>query len=344
MSNPDIDIVPIEATDETLVRSWIEMQIAARRHDLPGSDMPLPGLQRLRLLLYPESVEVERWAARRGETVLGAVELAMPLQDNQHLVELEIDVHPEHRRQGVGTRLIEFAERRTADNGRDTLLTAVVDSLEGAPRFDHSGRHFAKARGYAEVDNEIHRRNDLTLVHEDELSRLYADAWNFATGYELVQWVSTAPEAIIDGLARLYERMYTDPPMGEELDIRPAEWDTARIRDTERTLIERAQLQLGSAVRHTATGEVAGFTTIMVNPGDETHAWQDDTIVESAHRGKRLGTILKIANQRLLREYRPKLRYVHTWNAETNGPMIAINEAIGYRPLCRDIGVQKKLL
>jgi hypothetical protein len=34
---------------------------------------------------------------------------------------------------------------------------------------------------------------------------------------------------------------------------------------------------------------------------------------------------------------------VHTWNAEVNTHMIAINEAIGYRRLCRDIDVQKKL-
>jgi GNAT superfamily N-acetyltransferase len=137
--------------------------------------------------------------------------------------------------------------------------------------------------------------------------------------------------------------MYTDPPQGEELDIRPAEWDAARIRDIERTLTERGELQLGSAVRHVGSGEVAGFTRITVSPGDEEHAWQGDTIVAPGHRGKRLGTVLKIANQRLLREYRPKIRWVHTWNAEANDHMISVNEAIGYRPVCRDVDVQKKL-
>jgi hypothetical protein len=29
----------------------------------------------------------------------------------------------------------------------------------------------------------------------------------------------------------------------------------------------------------------------------------------------------------------PAVRVVTTWNAESNGPMIAVNEAMGYRPV-----------
>ncbi|MEU5874914.1 GNAT family N-acetyltransferase [Glycomyces sp. NPDC047369] len=343
MSNPDIEIVPIDPFDRDLVDGWIEVERAVYEHDNPGAPQSRPALQRLRLLLYPAAIRPERYAARAGGTVLGYVELVTFLTDNQHLAAFELLVHPEHRRRGVGTALLGFAERRAAELERDTLLSAVSDSLDGAPKQDHAGQHFAAARGYKTVDQEIHRRNDLFAVDDDELAKLYVDAWEHAAGYELVQWINHAPDDIVEGVAAMRQRMSTDPPMGEELDMRPSVYDADRVRDEERTFVARGQLQLAAAVRHVESGEIAGLTDIIVFPGDEVHAGQNDTIVDPAHRGHRLGTILKIANQRALRQYRPKLRYVHTWNAESNDHMIAINEAVGYRALCRDLDVQKKL-
>ena len=343
VSNPDIAISPIDPLDRDTVNGWIRMQRAVVAHDLPGEPLPSPAFQRLRLLLWPAAVDVERYVAKRGGTVVGAVQFSMPNQDNQHLVELELEVHPDHRRLGIGTALLEFTEKRAAELGRDTILAFAVDSLENAPQFDHSGQQFAKARGYAIVDQEIHRRNDLTLVGDDELGRLYAEAWEKAAGYELVQWINDCPDELVDGVAALSERMYTDPPMGDQLDLRPAVYDAERIRNNEWTMKERGQTQFCSAVVHVATGEVAGMSNVSLIPGEELHAWQGDTIVEEKHRGHRIGMILKIANQRLMRRYRPEIRYVHTWNAEVNDHMIAINEAIGYRALSRDFDVQKKL-
>ncbi|WP_158630472.1 GNAT family N-acetyltransferase [Glycomyces terrestris] len=343
MSNPDIKIVPIDPFDRAQVDGWIDVERAVYAHDNPGAPQTRPALQRLRLLLHPASVQPERHVALVDGAVVGYAESVFFLTDNQHLANFEILVHPGHRRKGVGTALLEHAERRAAELGRDTFLAFASDSLDGAPPQDHAGQHFAKARGYAVVDQEIHRRNDLFAVDDDHLAKLYADAWEKAAGYELVQWVNHAPDDIVEGVAAMRQRMSTDPPMGEELDMRPSVYDVARVRDEERTFADRGQLQLAAAVRHVESGEIAGLTDIIVFPGDEDHAGQNDTIVEERHRGHRLGTILKIANQRALRQYRPKLRYVHTWNAESNDHMIAINEAIGYRPLCRDFDVQKKL-
>jgi hypothetical protein len=59
------------------------------------------------------------------------------------------------------------------------------------------------------------------------------------------------------------------------------------------------------------------------------------TIVDATHRGHRLGMLVKAANLRALRDAVPAVERVITWNAASNTHMIAINEALGFRPQLR---------
>ncbi|GAB3992615.1 GNAT family N-acetyltransferase [Glycomyces albus] len=334
-------MVPVDPMDDDLVRSLIDMRTAVVHLDMPGFPPPTPAQTRLGLQLTADSYKVERHAAVSGGQVVGSTTITMFVKDNQHLAEFDLEVHPDFRRQGIGTRLLAHVEERAKANGRDTLVTYAADEFFGS---EHRtpGKQFGETRGYAMADTEICRRNDLSLVEDEELEKLYVEAWERAAGYELVEWISSVPDDIAEGIAGLSARMWTDPPIGE-LDIRPAVYDAERVRKEERSLADRGQLKLAAAVRHVATGEVAGFTEIKVVPGDEETAWQGDTIVDPSHRGNRLGTILKVANQRQLRRYRPRIRFVLTWNAEVNGHMIDINEAVGYRKFFRELVLQKKL-
>jgi RimJ/RimL family protein N-acetyltransferase len=59
------------------------------------------------------------------------------------------------------------------------------------------------------------------------------------------------------------------------------------------------------------------------------------TAVTRAHRGHRLGLLVKVATHQWLVDAEPGVRRVQTSNSETNRHMIAINEALGYRPTAR---------
>jgi hypothetical protein len=63
----------------------------------------------------------------------------------------------------------------------------------------------------------------------------------------------------------------------------------------------------------------------------------------AAHRGHRLGVLLKTDMNLWLREVQPKLSTIDTWNAESNDHMIAVNDAIGYRIMGRELQFQKSL-
>jgi hypothetical protein len=66
-----------------------------------------------------------------------------------------------------------------------------------------------------------------------------------------------------------------------------------------------------------------------------TWAHQEMTAVDRPHRGHRLGLLTKVAMLDLLAGREPQLARVETWNGETNAHMVAINEALGYRPVAR---------
>ena len=57
----------------------------------------------------------------------------------------------------------------------------------------------------------------------------------------------------------------------------------------------------------------------------------------AAHRGRRLGLRMKLAMLAWLREERPDVEAVDTWNAAGNAPMIAINEALGCRKVAETV-------
>jgi len=74
----------------------------------------------------------------------------------------------------------------------------------------------------------------------------------------------------------------------------------------------------------------------LVLPGfDPGHVYQWGTLVRPEHRGHRLGMATKVHNLRLFQRDHPGPALLMTYNAEVNRPMIAVNEAMGFRPVQR---------
>jgi len=75
---------------------------------------------------------------------------------------------------------------------------------------------------------------------------------------------------------------------------------------------------------------LAALTQVSVDPPDPGWAFQLITAVTAAHRGHRLGLLVKVAMLEWLATAEPQLKRITTWNAEDNKYMIAVNEALGY--------------
>lgn len=292
-----------------------------------------------------------------AEAVVGSVYLIMPTQSNQHLCHLELMVHPRHRGQGVGTALLTEAERLAAERGRGTLIGStehggeppadapgVLEPPTGSGRIaaDDGSARFALRHGY--VLEQAERYSVLQLpVPGDHLTALLADAEAHAGDeYRVVTWTDRAPDAWLDGFALLNTRMSTDTPQGA-LEMEEDPWDAARIRSAEDDIAAAAHGYLAVAAEHVPTGTLAAFTRVEYPHDQPEVVYQEDTLVLKEHRGRRLGMLVKAAMIRRLAEIRPDARRLHTWNAEENRYMLAINVALGFRPTGVEGAWQKKL-
>lgn len=98
-----------------------------------------------------------------------------------------------------------------------------------------------------------------------------------------------------------------------------------------------------TAALHSATGELVAYTVLNWRPGVPASIAQQDTLVTAKHRGRRLGTLIKVANLRRAQGRWPSARSVLTWNASENQHMLAINIALGFRPAGYEGEWQKRL-
>lgn len=282
-----------------------------------------------------------------ADDVLGVVHVTLDRVGNTHLASVSVSVDPAHRRRGVGSALLAAAERVAAERGRTTVIldsahnseTAAADPRAlvpptGSGRIspDDPAAMFALSHGYTLEQGERYSILHLPLEDPALVDLLHVEASAAAgSGYRVVTWTDRCPDELLDQYATLATRMSTAIPVAG-LDVVEDPWDAARVRDQERMLVETGRSYVLCAVELVATGELVAYTEIVFPVEYPEIAFQDDTLVLDAHRGHRLGMLLKTANLRELERLRPGTRRIHTWNAEENEHMLAINVALGFRP------------
>ncbi len=264
----------------------------------------------------------ETWLLEDANGVGGWYLLELPSRDNKHLGVLQLMVRPDRQRRRLGTALLRHAAGRALAAER-SLLTGYASA--GCP-----GEAFMRSFGATGGLAEIERVLDLDTVAAGHLAGLRAEAERAAAGYSLISWVSPAPEEWVDQVAAISGLLYDAP---HDPNIEPWAWDAARVRATERRMRLQGVRARTVAARHDASGELAGFTQVEVGPEQPERGFQALTAVVRAHRGHRLGLLLKVAMMELLAQTEPQVRRLITSNTETNEHMIAINTRLGYRVL-----------
>jgi GNAT superfamily N-acetyltransferase len=327
-----MQIRPLQASDDRDLEAVYRVESAAKEHDIPG----FPGSSRAEYagrVNHPWPDEVQHlWLAETDGVAVGLLWLYLPQLDNVSKVVVELFVHPGHRRRGLGRALHAHAAEFARANGRTGLLGEYVSQLPGGPWRDPGHANFAAAMGAKPALTGVRRVLDLTTVDRSAWPGLTESAWPHASGYSLVRWRDRTPDEYLADIAALDSRLLMDAPMGD-LDIEPEQVDAARVRARDDVIQRRGRRSYHVAARHDQTGRLVAWTAIAFDVDATHHAWQNITLVDPEHRGHRLGLLVKLDNLAQVLTAEPELREINTWNAAENQHMIAINEAIGFRPV-----------
>lgn len=326
--------------DLALAADWTSASYADERTAMKGLLLALPGP-------VPPDALIGRFGLPEAPAApvapLASLELTLPTVDNQRLMDdVYAQVRADVRRRGIGSALWREAARIAEAHDRDSIIAWTqhlagaagdperVTPPTGAGHLPVDGAtRFAQSLGLELGQVERHSRLQLPVSPQllAEL-RAAAEARALPT-YELASWLGPVPTEHLDRVAVMNATLSTDAPIGG-LDWAPEIWDAERVRHSD----ERSHLTGHSVVTlalHAATGEAAGLTVLHVHEAHPHRPEQWTTVVAGAHRGHRLGQLIKVANLQLLADSEPAARYVDTWNAGENDHMLAINTMIGFR-------------
>lgn len=179
-----VEVRTVDVDDDAALARWHGVESASVRHDRPFA------LHRSLAALTSSVQHPSAWmrrvllAAFLDDELVGVAELGLPLDDNTHLAEMEVNVTPLHHRRGVGRALHHAIDIARRDAGRTTVIGELC-----VPIGDPSSVAFAAALGFTSVHEEEHLvvRLPVDPVQVDALTRA-------VLGYEIVTWTGRCPD------------------------------------------------------------------------------------------------------------------------------------------------------
>lgn len=320
-----IEVVELDATRDDLIDALVRTRNATDPEINP--DDPPIGVDELRASVTRRTsrMSTRTWVAFLDGAPAGDIAFELEHEgENRHVASTEwFAVVPGLRRRGVADALLRAALPALAADGRSSLL------LWGHRADPDVPAAYAARLGLDQRTEERCSRVMVTDIPDDLVEEWLTEGRSRTDGYRLVQFGDRCPDDLIDSYVDAAAAML-DAPV-DDLDWRPPRPDPAELRSRE-TAYRQERFAVARSMVLAPDGSGAGMSDLFVNGFRSELAWQGDTGVVAAHRGRGLGRWLKAENLRHGQRVAPGFSVIETYNAQSNPWMLDINVAMGFRP------------
>jgi GNAT superfamily N-acetyltransferase len=249
------------------------------------------------------------WVALAGDAVVGTAKAGINNWTTDTGVgELSAAVHPDHRLRGIGTALVDAADEHLAKAGAVRVQTFAVESSAG----------FATKRGFEQ---------NRSLQYVSTELRSLPPQPSTPSGIGLVPFSEVEPKLVYDADAAAI--------VDEPSDSAP---DAIAYDDWTHEIWDAPALRHDLSVVAVDDGQVVAFTFV---EADGDRVWSGMTGTLRQYRGRGLAKAVKSAALRRARD--AGIVTAATSMDDRNGPMLAVNTWLGYRPVATHLGLSRTL-
>jgi len=264
-----------------------------------------------------------------GEIMRAVVTEKSPsYEGTKHLVQYDIYVLKNYRRQGIGMQALKKVYDFAIEKHRKLLITGS-DNEDGQAFLNKIGAQVALAG----VENRLY----FDEVDWDMVAQWKEEGQARSPNTKL-EIYSTIPDDIIESYCKLLTEVINQQPLGS-LDIGAIIITPEIQRNNEKMFQDMGREELIMVTKE-PSGEISGLTQMRYNPNIGTIISQLMTGVQEKHRGRGLGKWLKASMLLEVQKRYPKVKIVTTGNATTNAPMLSINNRLGFKVHKESINAQ----
>lgn len=261
------------------------------------------------------------------QTVIGSCSFYVSNKKNPNYIEtkhttwFQLFIDKEYRHQGWGTKLFHVMIDKIVALKEITIIQ-TFSLLE-------SGWQFCEKKGAVLALTGVYNRLKLSEVNWQEMADWVKEGENLAKEENCsLEIFNRVPDSIITEFTNFFTDIANMVPLGELDEIRAETPESRRIREKQ---CEKLGITWITMITKERDGTISGITDIQYSRDTPYLIEQDITGVLPKYRGRGLGKWLKAAMLFYIRDTFPKVTVINTGNADSNAPMLSINQRMGYK-------------